>query len=129
MYGNGDKYLSDHVPHLLFACTLFRQLSTFLFFPDCQRRSVFVDPKDRQRNPEEESAENYNNSCKKTQNCCEEIWCKSGEKWCAESASTHVEPDHVALRIMGTCRAGHCARLGAAHEEFGLTGSHKFLNG
>lgn len=65
MYGNGDKYLSDHVPHLLFACTLFRQLSTFLFFPDCQRRSVFVDPKDRQRNPEEESAENYNNSCKK----------------------------------------------------------------
>ncbi len=65
MYGNGDKYLSDHVPHLLFACSLFRQVSTFLFFPDCQRRSVFVDPKDRQRSPEEESAENYNNSCKK----------------------------------------------------------------
>jgi len=51
------------------------------------------------------------------------------KKWCAESASTHVEPDHVALRIMATCRAGHCARLGAAQEEFGLTGSHKFLNG
>jgi hypothetical protein len=126
MYGNGDKYLSDHVPHLLFACSLFRQLSTFLFFPDCQRRSVFVDPKDIQRSPEEESAVNYNNSCKKKTKL---LRGNLVQKWCAESASTHVEREHVALRIMETCRAGHCARLGAAHEEFGLPGSQKFPNG
>jgi hypothetical protein len=101
MYGNGDKYLSDHVPHLLFACSLFRQLSTFLFFPDCQRRSVFVDPKDIQRSPEEESAVNYNNSCQKKQNCCEEIWCKSGVQRVRGRTSSEITSLFVSWKRAG----------------------------